>query len=232
MIIEHSETHLVHRAGWLRAAILGANDGILSIASIVGGMAAGNASYEAILLAGLAGLVAGATSMATGEYVSVSSQSDTEKADLVREMRELKKNPALEQEELAQIYVSRGLELPLAREVATKLMAQDALGAHARDELGISETMAARPLQAAFASAASFLCGGILPLAVAYLSPPATIGVSIKGSTLLSLALLGWAGAKLGGVKWVKPTLRVVMWGGFSLAATALIGNLFGIKAV
>lgn len=230
MIKAHSESHLLHRTGWLRAAVLGANDGILSIASIVSGMAAGGASREAVLLAGLAGLVAGATSMATGEYVSVSSQSDTEKADLAREKRELKKNPTFELEELAQIYVTRGLELPLAREVATQLMAHDAIGAHARDELGISETMTARPLQAALASAASFICGGILPMLVATLSPQEIITWTITASTLASLAILGWVGAYIGGVNWLRPTVRVLLWGALSLGSTTLIGNLFGIK--
>ena len=230
MIKAHSESHLLHRTGWLRAAVLGANDGILSIASIVSGMAAGGASREAVLLAGLAGLVAGATSMATGEYVSVSSQSDTEKADLAREKRELKKNPKFELEELAQIYASRGLELPLAREVATQLMAHDAIGAHARDELGISETMTARPLQAALASAASFICGGILPMLVAVLSPLGIITWTITASTLLSLAILGATGAYIGGVKWLRPTMRVLLWSALSLGLTTLIGNLFGIK--
>jgi VIT1/CCC1 family predicted Fe2+/Mn2+ transporter len=226
----HAESHLLHRTGWLRAAVLGANDGILSIASIVSGMAAGGASREAVLLAGLAGLVAGATSMATGEYVSVSSQSDTEKADLAREKRELKKNPAFELEELAQIYVSRGLELSLAKEVATQLMAHDAIGAHARDELGISETMAARPLQVALASAASFICGGILPMLIAIVSPMEIITWTITASTLVSLALLGAMGAYIGGVKWLRPTVRVLLWGAISLGLTTLIGNLFGIK--
>ena len=174
----------MHRIGWLRAAVLGANDGILSTASIVSGMAAGGAAREAILLAGLAGLVAGATSMATGEYVSVSSQTDTEKADLTREKGELAQNPKYECEELAQIYASRGVKLPLARQVALQLMEHDALGAHSRDELGISETTTAKPVQAALASAASFTCGAILPLLVAIISPPAMITVSIIVSTL------------------------------------------------
>lgn len=227
----HSESHLMNRIGWLRAAVLGANDGILSTASIVSGMAAGGASREAILLAGLAGLVAGATSMATGEYVSVSSQADTEHADLAREKREQAQNLKFEHEELAQIYVSRGVELPLARQVADQLMAHDALGAHARDELGISEINKPKPLQAALASAASFTCGAILPLIVAIISPPAIITWSIIVTTLISLAALGALGAKTGGVKILKPTLRVLLWGAFSLGLTTLVGILFGLKS-
>jgi VIT1/CCC1 family predicted Fe2+/Mn2+ transporter len=226
----HSESHLVSRIGWLRAAVLGANDGILSIASIVSGMAAGNAPRSTILLAGLAGLVAGATSMATGEYVSVSSQTDTESADLAREKRELARNPEFEMEELAQIYVSRGLELPLARLVASQLMAHDALGAHARDELGISEMTTAKPLQAAMASAASFACGAILPLLVAIISPPALITWSVIVTTLISLAALGALGAKTSGAGILRPTLRVLFWGALSLGLTTLIGLWFGIK--
>ena len=226
----HAESHLVHRTGWLRAAVLGANDGILSTASIVSGMAAGGAAREAILLAGLAGLVAGATSMATGEYVSVSSQADTENADLAREKREQARNPAYELEELAQIYVSRGLELALARQVAGQLMAHDALGAHARDELGISEITKPRPLQAALASAASFTCGAVLPLFVAVIPPPAFITWSIIATTLASLAVLGVLGAKTGGVRILRPTLRVLLWGAISLGLTTLVGVFFGLK--
>lgn len=227
----HSESHLMNRIGWLRAAVLGANDGILSIASIVSGMAAGNAPRSAILLAGLAGLVAGATSMATGEYVSVSSQTDTEDADLAREKRELAHNPEFEHEELAQIYVSRGLELYLAKQVANQLMAHDALGAHARDELGISEITKARPLQAAMASAASFTCGAILPLLIAILSPPTLITWSVTISALVSLAALGAIGARTGGVKVLKPTLRVLFWGTLSLGLTTIVGLWFGIRS-
>jgi VIT1/CCC1 family predicted Fe2+/Mn2+ transporter len=228
---KHAESHLMNRIGWLRAAVLGANDGILSTASIVSGMAAGGASREAILLAGLAGLVAGATSMATGEYVSVSSQTDTENADLAREKRELAQNPKFEMEELAQIYVSRGLELPLARQVAGQLMAHDALGAHARDELGISEITVAKPIQAALASAASFTCGAILPLIVAIASPPGMIKESVIVITLISLAILGVVGAKAGGAGVLRPTLRVLFWGALSLGLTTLVGVLFGIKS-
>jgi len=227
----HAESHLVNRIGWLRAAVLGANDGILSTASIVSGMAAGGAPRGAVLLAGLAGLVAGATSMATGEYVSVSSQADTENADLVREQRELTHNPAFEQEELAQIYVSRGLELPIARQVASQLMAHDALGAHARDELGIFEITKPRPVQAALSSAVSFACGAILPLLIAILSPPEFLTWLIVPTSLVSLALLGALGAKAGGVKILKPTLRVLFWGALSLGLTTFVGVLFKLKS-
>ena len=228
---KHAESHLMNRVGWLRAAVLGANDGILSIASIVSGMAAGGASREAILLAGLAGLVAGATSMATGEYVSVSSQTDTENADLAREKRELTQNPKFELEELAQIYVARGVELPLARQVAGQLMAHDALGAHARDELGITEITVAKPIQAALASAASFTCGAILPLIVAIASPPPLIKEMVIVSTLISLAILGMLGAKTSGARVLRPTLRVLFWGALSLGLTTLVGVLFRIKS-
>ena len=228
---KHAESHLMNRIGWLRAAVLGANDGILSIASIVSGMAAGGASREAILLAGLAALVAGANSMATGEYVSVSSQTDIENSDLAREKRELKQNPKFELEELAQIYVARGVELPLARQVAGQLMAHDALGAHARDELGISETTVAKPIQAALASAASFTCGAILPLIVAIASPPPLIKEMVIVSTLISLAILGMLGAKTSGARVLRPTLRVLFWGALSLGLTTLVGVLFRIKS-
>ena len=228
---KHAESHLMNRVGWLRAAVLGANDGILSIASIVSGMAAGGASREAILLAGLAALVAGATSMATGEYVSVSSQTDTENADLAREKRELTQNPKFELEELAQIYVARGVELPLARQVAGQLMAHDALGAHARDELGITEITVAKPIQGALASAASFTCGAILPLIVAIASPPPLIKEMVIVSTLISLAILGMLGAKTSGARVLRPTLRVLFWGALSLGLTTLVGVLFRIKS-
>ena len=227
----HHEVHLVHRIGWLRATVLGANDGILSIASILSGVATGGMPRSAILLAGVAGLVAGATSMATGEYVSVSSQADTEKADLAREKRELLHNPKFEHEELAQIYVSRGLEPPLAREVASQLMAHDALGAHARDELGISKITTARPGQAALTSAASFTGGAFLPLLVAAVAPPELIVWAVTITSLMSLALLGALGAKTGGVRILKPTLRVLFWGIVSLGLAALTGVLFRINS-
>jgi VIT1/CCC1 family predicted Fe2+/Mn2+ transporter len=220
------EHHLVNRISWLRAAILGANDGILSTASIVSGVAASGAPHGVVLLTGVAALIAGATSMATGEYVSVSSQADTENADLTRERRELARNPKYEHEELAQIYVSRGLELSLAREVAKQLMARDALAAHARDELGISDLATPKPLQAALASAASFACGAFLPLIVASLSAPTIVTPSIIFATLVSLAMLGALGAKTGGVKILRPTLRIVIWGAISLGLTTLAGFL------
>ena len=226
----HGETHLMNRIGWLRAAVLGANDGILSTASIVSGMAAGGASHAAIMLAGLAGLVAGATSMAAGEYVSVSSQTDTEHADLAREKRELENNSPFELEELAQIYVKRGVALPIAREVAMQLMAHDALGAHAHDELGISKITSARPIQAALASAASFIVGACLPLIVAILAPFTMIITAVIASTLISLAVLGVVGAKAGGAHVLKPTIRVLFWGALSLGLTTLVGILFGIN--
>jgi VIT1/CCC1 family predicted Fe2+/Mn2+ transporter len=224
------EPHLVNRIGWLRAAVLGADDGILSIASILTGVAAGGAPRRAILLAGLAGLVAGATSMATGEYVSVSSQADTENADLAREKKELAYNPKYEQEELAQIYVTRGLELSLARQVAAQLTEHDALGAHARDELGISQIAVARPVQAALASAASFTCGAFLPLLTAMIAPPQYLIWSVVITSLSSLALLGALGAKTGGVKILMPTMRVLLWGALSMALTSLVGTLFPLN--
>jgi VIT1/CCC1 family predicted Fe2+/Mn2+ transporter len=224
------EQHRIGRIGWLRAAVLGANDGILSTASIVSGVAAGGAPRSAILLAGLAGLVAGATSMATGEYVSVSSQSDTENADLDREKKELKRNPAFEQEELAQIYVTRGLDISLARQVSAQLMKRDALGAHARDELGIMSINKARPVQAALTSAATFTCGAVLPLLVAVFSPPTLMPWSIIVTSLVSLAGLGAIGASTGGVGILRPTLRVLIWGVLSLGLTMLVGILFSLK--
>ena len=224
------ESHLIKRSGWLRAAVLGANDGILSTASILGGMAAGGAPHSTIILAGLAGLVAGATSMATGEYISVTSQADIEKADLEREVHELTHHPEHEHEELTQIYVSRGLERSLAHEVATQLMEHDALGAHARDELGISKLTTPRPVQAAWASAASFTTGGILPLLAASLtSPPFLLWVIIL-IALLALILLGIAGARLSGVKVLKPIMRVLLWGGLSLGLTIFAGIMFEVR--
>jgi VIT1/CCC1 family predicted Fe2+/Mn2+ transporter len=226
----HIASHTINRVGWLRAAILGANDGILSVASLLSGMAAANVAKETILLSGIAALVAGAASMATGEYVSVSSQSDTEHADLEREALSLKTNPQFELEELTQLYVTRGLDEKLASQVATQLMATDALGAHARDELGISETLVAKPLQAAFASAASFIIGGILPVLVALIMPLNLLLPSIIGITLICLAGLGAAGAKLGDVKILKPTLRMLLWGSLSLGLTTLVGMLFNVS--
>jgi len=225
----HPENHLVERIGWLRAAVLGANDGILSTASLIVGVAAASASTSEVLLAGVAGLVAGAMSMATGEYVSVSSQSDTEQADLARERAELETQPEAELEELAQIYVERGLEITLAREVARQLMAKDALGAHARDELGISEVLIARPVQAALTSAATFAAGAALPLLAAALLPHAMLVSGVSVASLLCLALLGAIGARAGGAKIGRAIARITFWGALAMALTAGIGALFGV---
>lgn len=225
----HLATHKINRSTWLRAAVLGANDGVLSIASILTGMVSAHAAHPVIIVAGLAALVAGAASMATGEYVSVSSQSDIEKADLKMEQHSLAHNPEFEREELAQIYVSRGLELSLAREVAKQFMAHDALGTHARDELGMSELTSAKPIQAALISAASFSAGAALPLTIAVLAPPASAALSVTVASLLSLAMLGAVGARASGVAIWKPMLRVLLWGGFSMGLTAAIGSFFGV---
>jgi len=224
----HKESHLVKRIGWLRAAVLGANDGIISTASLILGVAAAAASKSDILLAGVAGLVAGAMSMAAGEYVSVSSQSDTEMADLAREKRELSENPEFEREELAQIYVQRGVEPRLARQVAVELMAKDALGAHARDELGISEITTARPVQAALTSAATFSVGAAAPLALVLLSPSDFTIPAVSIGSLAFLALLGYLGARTGGAAALKPVLRVTFWGALAMAITAGIGAVVG----
>jgi VIT1/CCC1 family predicted Fe2+/Mn2+ transporter len=224
----HLERHLVARIGWLRAAVLGANDGIVSTASLIVGVAAAAASRGEVLLAGVAGLVAGAMSMAAGEYVSVSSQADTESADLARERAELASAPDFELNELADIYVKRGLDPALARQVAQQLMAKDALGAHARDELGISEITTARPVQAAFTSAATFASGAALPLLVAMLAPLSALAISVSVASLAFLALLGVLGARSGGANAWRAALRVTFWGAFAMAATAGIGALFG----
>ncbi len=224
----HPELHLVSRVGWLRAAVLGANDGIVSTASLIVGVAAASAGTPEILVAGVAGLVAGAMSMAAGEYVSVSSQSDTERADLARERAELATQPEFEREELAQIYVARGVELDLARQVADQLTARDALGAHARDELGISEITAARPIQAALTSAATFAVGAAMPLSMVLLMSRETLVVSVSVASLLFLALLGAIGARAGGANVMRATLRVTFWGALAMALTAGIGALFG----
>ncbi len=224
----HDERHLVSRIGWLRAAVLGANDGIVSTASLILGVAASGAERQALLVAGAAGLVAGAMSMAAGEYVSVSSQSDTEAADLARERAELASRPDLETEELAQIYVERGLSPDLAAQVAVQLMAKDALGAHARDELGISEVTTARPIQAALTSAATFAVGASLPLALVLLLPPGRLVLGVALASLLFLALLGAVGARAGGAPVLRATLRVTFWGALAMALTAAIGALFG----
>ncbi len=224
----HPERHRTDRIGWLRASVLGANDGIVSTASLVVGVAAASASHGSILLTGVAGLVAGAMSMAAGEYVSVHSQADTEKADISRERAELATDPAAEQRELTAIYVTRGLEPGLARQVAEQLMTHDALGAHARDELGISETMSARPVQAALASAASFAVGALLPLAVTALVPgPGLIGW-VSGTSLAFLALLGAVAARVGGAGVLAGAWRVTFWGALAMAITAGVGALFG----
>ncbi len=227
----HLERHLVHRIGWLRAAVLGANDGIVSTASLIVGVAAASQGRSEILVAGVAGLVAGAMSMAAGEYVSVSSQSDTENADIAREKAEQVSQPALELEELAQIYVERGVETGLARTVAAQLMAKDALAAHARDELGISEITTARPIQAAFTSALTFSVGAALPLAIAALAPAPVLVWGVSGASIAFLALLGGVGAGAGGAPVVKAVARVTFWGAMAMAMTAGVGALFGVAA-
>jgi VIT1/CCC1 family predicted Fe2+/Mn2+ transporter len=224
----HAERHLVSRIGWLRAAVLGANDGIVSTASLIVGVAAASAASSDVLVAGIAGLVAGAMSMAAGEYVSVSSQSDTEQADLARERVELETKPAFEREELTQIYVKRGLQPDLARQVADQLMAKDELGAHAQDELGISEVTTARPVLAAMTSAATFAVGAALPLATVFVSPPAVLVPAVSGASLLFLALLGAIGARAGGANIPKAAIRVTFWGALAMALTAGIGALVG----
>jgi VIT1/CCC1 family predicted Fe2+/Mn2+ transporter len=227
----HPERHRTESIGWLRAAVLGANDGLISTGSLIVGVAAAEAARGPILLAGCAGLTAGALSMAAGEYVSVSSQADTERADLEREREELRTAPEHERAELAGIYVARGLTPELAARVATELMAHDALGAHARDELGLSETTRARPLEAALASAAAFAVGAAPPLALAWLVPLRTLGVVVGASALVLLALLGAIAAWLGGASRLRGALRVAFWGAVAMAATALIGRLFGTVA-
>lgn len=222
------ETHRTHRIGWLRAVVLGANDGIVSTASLIVGVAAASAGRSGVLVAGVAGLVAGAMSMAAGEYVSVSSQADTERADLDREREELATDGAGEVAELAAIYVSRGLEANLAREVATQLMARNALGAHARDELGISETLTARPVQAAVASAGSFAVGAALPLLLVFVIPEAALIWAVSGGSLLFLALLGTLAARAGGSPVWNSVMRVTFWGALAMALTAGVGALFG----
>jgi vacuolar iron transporter family protein len=224
----HPENHLVDRIGWLRAAVLGANDGIVSTASLIVGVAAASTSQSEVLIAGIAGLVAGAMSMAAGEYVSVSSQSDTEKADIARERKELSENVGFEHEELAEIYVKRGVEPLLARQVAEQLMARDALAAHARDELGISEITTARPVQAALTSAATFAVGAAMPLLMVLVSPPGALAPMVSAASLGFLALLGAIGARAGGANILRATARVTFWGALAMALTAGIGKLFG----
>ncbi len=228
MVRSHVEGHMIQRIGWLRAAVLGANDGIISTASLIVGVAAAATAPGDVLVAGVAGLVAGSMSMAAGEYVSVSSQSDTENADIARERLELATSPALETDELAQIYVGRGLSPGLARQVAEELMKGDALAAHARDELGISEIVGARPVQAALTSAATFAVGAAFPIIVAVLSPAALLAPAVSAASIVFLALLGAVGARAGGAGMVKPALRVAFWGALAMAATAAIGALVG----
>jgi VIT1/CCC1 family predicted Fe2+/Mn2+ transporter len=226
--MRHAEHHRTHRIGWLRAAVLGANDGIVSTGSLIVGVAAAGSSRGGILVAGMAGLVAGAMSMAAGEYVSVSSQSDTERADLERERRELATDGEFEHSELAAIYVARGLDAGLADQVATQLMAKDALGAHARDELGISETLTARPIQAAMASASTFAVGAAMPLLLVVLVPTSALIWAVSGSSLFFLALLGSLAARAGGSPVMRAAVRVTFWGALAMALTAGVGALFG----
>ncbi len=227
----HTERHLVSRVGWLRAAVLGANDGIVSTASLILGVAAASAPRADIIVAGIAGLVAGAMSMAAGEYVSVSSQADTEQADLDRERMELESQPELEREELAHIYVKRGVEITLARQVADQLMAKDALAAHAHDELGISDFSTARPIQAALTSAATFSVGAAMPLVLVLVAPAKSLTIMVSAGSLMFLGALGAVGARVGGANILRATMRVTFWGAFAMALTAGIGALVG-KAV
>jgi len=229
--MRHVERHRTQRIGWLRAAVLGANDGIVSTASLVLGVAAAGASSQGILVAGVAGLAAGAMSMAAGEYVSVSSQADTEHADLARETKELAADPEHEHAELTAIYVKRGLDAALASNVATQLTQHDAIGAHARDELGISESLAARPVQAAFASAATFAVGATLPLLIVLLFPVSVLMWAVSGGSLLFLAALGSLAAGAGGASVMMAAARVTFWGALAMAITAGIGALFGVAA-
>jgi VIT1/CCC1 family predicted Fe2+/Mn2+ transporter len=229
--MSHIEIHRSHRVGWLRAAVLGANDGIVSTASLIIGVAAASSAHEGILLAGLAGLVAGAMSMAAGEYVSVSSQSDTEKADLAIEKKSLAEDFECETEEPALIYERRGLESALAKQVAEQLMAHDALGAHARDEIGISESVRAQPVQAAFSSAGTFTVGAALPLAAAWFVPGSQLISVVAVSSLVFLALLGGIAARAGGAPIAFGAIRVTFWGALAMALTAGVGRIFGVIA-
>ncbi len=226
--VRHREQHRTNRIGWLRAAVLGANDGIVSTASLVVGVAAAGAAHSEVLVAGIAGLVAGAMSMAAGEYVSVKSQAETEEADLTRERAELEGNSAAEQQELARIYEGRGLEPSLAQQVAVQLMAHDALGAHARDELGISEVVTARPIQAALASAAAFGVGAAMPLVTTWLSPVTRVIPLVIGGSLGFLAVLGALAARTGGAPMVRGAVRVTFWGALAMGITAGVGRMFG----
>lgn len=224
----HEEHHRTQQTGWLRAAVLGANDGVLSTASLILGVASAHATHSGVLLAGAAGLVSGAMAMAAGEYVSVSSQADTERADLEIERKALGEHELAEHEELAEIYVKRGLDAALAKEVANQLMAYDALGAHARDELGITETLKARPLQAALASAASFTIGAAMPLFTAALAPKAGLISSVVAASLVFLAVLGALSARTGGASMTIGLIRVLFWGALAMSVTSAVGALFG----
>jgi len=227
--MEHNQAHRSHRVGWLRAAVMGANDGIVSTASLVIGVAAAHVARADVLLAGVAGLVAGAMSMAAGEYVSVSSQADTEKADLELEQRHLEDNLEYEHQELAEIYMGRGLDEDRAHKVARQLMEHDALGAHARDELGIIERVTARPIQAAWASAATFSVGGALPIMAAFLAPDMRVVPTVAGLSLVFLAILGGLAARAGGARIGVGVARVTFWGALAMALTAVVGRLFGV---
>ena len=229
--MKHSESHRTHRTGWLRAAVLGANDGIVSTASLVLGVAAANAETQGILVAGVAGLVAGTMSMAAGEYVSVSSQADTESADLAREKQELATNPEQEHAGLTSIYIKRGLDKTLAAQVATQLTQHDALAAHSRDELGISDTLAAKPVQAALASAGTFAVGAALPLLMVLILPTSALMWGVAASSLFFLALLGYMAARAGGSPVMVSVTRVTFWGALAMGLTAGVGALFGVAA-
>ena len=228
--LSHSEVHMVHRIGWLRAAVLGANDGLVSTASLVVGVAAAGSARPEILIAGLAGLAAGSMSMAAGEYVSVSSQTDAERADIARETGELTASPEAELAELTQIYVRRGLDDNLARKVAMQLTEKDALGAHSRDELGISETVTAHPIQAAIISALTFAVGAVIPLIVAWFAPATQITLAVAASAIVALMVLGGLGAQAGGAGIAKGAMRVTFWGALAMAVTAGIGMVFGVS--
>jgi vacuolar iron transporter family protein len=227
----HLERHRTQSIGWLRAAVLGANDGIVSTASLLLGVAAAHASHGDLMIAGVAALVAGAMSMAAGEYVSVHSQADTENADIARERKELETDDVGERAELAAIYVARGIDPELAKQVADQLMAHDALGAHVKDELGISEALSARPIQAALASAASFSVGAALPLIVTWLAPAHMLIVLVSVTSLFFLALLGAVAARAGGAAVLTASMRVTFWGALAMAITAAVGALFGVAA-
>ncbi len=229
LVFKHDERHYVSRTGWLRAAVLGANDGIISVSSLVIGVAAASVDTKGLLVAGVAALVAGAMSMAAGEYVSVSSQSDLENADLAREKRELAETPEFELQELTDIYIDRGVEPALAREVSTQMMAKDAIGTHAREELGISALTAAKPLQAALASAAAFSAGAAFPVLSILVLPPDIFVPASSALCILLLGILGAAAARIGGVAPLKPALRVMFWGAAAMGFTALVGMLFDV---